>query len=257
VLAAAVVLAGGSGRRVGAAGNKVYLPVAGRRLISWPLRAFAAVPDIRRLVLVVRSEDWALAEQVVDTEVGARVELVTGATTRHGSEHQGLAHLAPAIRAGELDVVAIHDGARPVVDPRLVADILAAAYRHGGAVPGLPLADAATVHPGHGLAPVPADRRLVRVQTPQAFQAAPLLAAYERAAEAGFAGTDTAACVECHADIPVHCLPGDPRNIKVTYPSDLAVAAHLLSRQAPDAAAEPPLRPASGLAATKPWHQPR
>jgi 2-C-methyl-D-erythritol 4-phosphate cytidylyltransferase len=188
------------------------------------------VPDIRRLVLVIRREDRALAEQVVQTEVDVPVEVVTGGLARHDSEHQGLLHLAPAIHAGALDVVAVHDGARPVVDPRLVADVLAAAHRFGGAVPGLPLRDVAVVHSGRALAQVPPDRRLVRVQTPQAFLAGPLLAAYERAATTGFAGTDTAACVEFHADIPVHCLPGDPRNIKVTYPADLLVAEHLLAR---------------------------
>jgi 2-C-methyl-D-erythritol 4-phosphate cytidylyltransferase len=235
VRAVAVVLAGGSGTRVGADGNKVYLPVGGRRLVSWSLRAFAAVPDVCRLVLVIRPADRALAEQTVRSDVDAAVELVLGGTARHHSEHRALDHLAPAIRAGDLDVVAIHDGARPVVDHDLIAGILAAAYRHGAAIPGLPLDDAAIDAPGLGPVPVPADRRLVRVQTPQAFRAGPLLDAYERAAVDGFAGTDTAACIESYAGLPVQCLPGDPRNIKVTYPADLLVAEHLLNHRAPEA----------------------
>jgi len=231
VFAAAVVLAGGSGTRVGVGGNKVYLPVAGRRLVSWSLRAFAAVPAVGRLVLVVRPADRAVAEQAVRAEVGAAVELVDGGIARHDSEHEALTHLAPAIRAGEVAVVAIHDGARPVVDPDLVADILAAAHRYGGAVPGLPLSDAALIDPGPGPVPVGPDRRLVRVQTPQAFRAGPLLAAYQQAAREGFAGTDTAACFESFAGLPVRCLPGDPCNIKVTYPGDLLVAEHLLTHR--------------------------
>jgi 2-C-methyl-D-erythritol 4-phosphate cytidylyltransferase len=232
VFAAAVVLAGGGGTRVGAAGNKVYLPVAGRRLVSWSLRAFAAVPGVARVVLVIRPDDRVVAERTVEAEVGAPVELVVGGVARHDSEYCALAHLAPAIRAGEIDVVAIHDGARPVVDPRLVAEILAAA-EHGGAIPGLPLVDAAVPHPAHGPAPVRSGRRLVRVQTPQAFRADALLAAYERAARDGFIGTDTAACFEAYAGTPVRCLPGDPRNIKVTYPADLLVAEHLLGQRRP------------------------
>jgi 2-C-methyl-D-erythritol 4-phosphate cytidylyltransferase len=228
VFAAAVILAAGSGTRVGAAGNKVYLPVAGRRLVSWSLRAFAAVPGVGRLVLVIRPDDRAVAEQTIEAEVGAAVELVTGGVARHDSEHRALAHLAPAIRAGVVDVVAIHDGARPVIDPHLVAEILAAAARYGGAIPGLALADAAVAHPEHGPVPLRPDRRLVRVQTPQAFRAGALLAAYERAARDGFTGTDTAACYEAYAGAPVLCLPGDPRNIKVTYAEDLLVAEHLL-----------------------------
>ncbi len=227
--AAAVVLAGGSGTRVGAGGNKVYLSIAGRRLVSWSLRAFAAVPDIGRLVLVVRAADRALAEQTVAAEVDAPVELVVGGVARHDSEYEALAHLAPPIRAGELDVVAIHDGARPVLDPGLIAGVLAAADQHGGAIPGLALPDAAVAGPGGEPTPVQAGRRLVRVQTPQAFRAAALLDAYQSAARDGFTGTDTAACVECYAGIAVHCLPGDPRNIKVTYPADVLVAGRLLT----------------------------
>lgn len=226
-VAAAIVLAGGSGTRLGADGNKVYLPLAGRRLVSWALEAFADVRSVRRLVLIVRPADQELAEEIVDREVRARVEIVPGGPSRHHSEYNALVHLGPAIRAGEIDVVAIHDGARPLAGRRLIADTIEAAGVHGAAVPGVPLEDAAVPHSG-GLAE-PADRRLVRVQTPQAFRAGPLLLAYECAARDGFAGTDTAACMERYGGLPVHCLPGDPRNIKVTYPQDLFLAERLLA----------------------------
>jgi 2-C-methyl-D-erythritol 4-phosphate cytidylyltransferase len=228
-VAAAVVLAGGSGTRVGGDGNKVYLPLAGRRLVSWALQAFADVAAVRRLVLVVRPADRALAEDTVDREVGARVEIIDGGPSRHHSEHRALVHLGPAIRAGSVDVVAIHDGARPLAGRRLIAETIDAARRYGAAVPGVPLDDAAVPHPTAGLVAQPADRRLVRVQTPQAFRALPLLTAYECAARDGFVGTDTAACMELYGGLPVHCLLGDPRNIKVTYPQDLFLAERLLA----------------------------
>ena len=129
-------------------------------------------------------------------------------------------------------MVAIHDGARPLAGGELIEATLAAARVHGAAVPGVPLADAGTVDPEHGVCGVPAGRRLVRVQTPQAFRAAELLAAYEQADRDGFTGTDTAACVERYAGLRVHCLPGDPRNLKVTYRADLDLAARLLARRA-------------------------
>ncbi len=112
--AAAVVLAGGSGTRLGAEGNKVYLPLAGRPLLSWSLEAFARAPGIGRLVLVTRPGDRGQAEQAARA-VDRPVEIVDGGDTRHDSEWAALRLLAPAIDAGELDVVAIHDGARPVV----------------------------------------------------------------------------------------------------------------------------------------------
>ena len=219
--AAAVVLAGGSGSRLGAEGNKVYLPLAGRPLLSWSLAAFARAPGIGRLVLVTRPADRGRAAQAVQA-VGRPVEIVDGGATRHDSEWSALRLLAPAIEAGELDVVAIHDGARPVVTQRLIADALAAAREHGAAVPGVPLTGVAD----HDLTPIAGT--LVRVQTPQAFRADLLLAAYAEADTDCFTGTDTAACVERYAGIPVHCIPGDPRNVKVTYPPDLALAERLL-----------------------------
>jgi 2-C-methyl-D-erythritol 4-phosphate cytidylyltransferase len=218
--AAAVVLAGGSGTRLGAEGNKVYLPLAGRPLLSWSLAAFAAAPSIGRLVLVTRPADHPDAEHAA---AGLDVEIVTGGATRHDSEWAALRLLAPAIRAGAIDVVAIHDGARPVVAERLIEDTVAAAREHGAVVPGVPLTDVTDerLHPVAGA--------LVRVQTPQAFRAGVLLDAYERAELDGFAGTDTAACVERYAGMPVHCVPGDPRNLKVTYRADLALAEALLT----------------------------
>ena len=227
--AAAVVLAGGSGTRLSGNGNKIYLPLASRRLVSWALQACADVPSVHRLVLVVRPADRALAESTVDREVRARVEIVTGGPTRHRSEWEALRHLAAAIRAEEIDVVVIHDGARPLAGRRLIADTIDAARAYGAAVPGIPLDDAGAAHPELGVRAEPSDRKLVRVQTPQAFRAGPLLAAYECAAEDGFTGTDTAACVERYGGLRVHCLPGDPRNLKVTYPQDLFLAERLLA----------------------------
>ena len=228
--AAAVVLAGGSGSRLGAEENKVYLPLAGRRLVSWALQAFADVPVVGPLVLVVRPADRALAEDTVHSEVRSPVELVQGGPTRHQSEWAALCHLAPRIRAGEVDVVAVHDGARPLAGRRLIETTIGAARVHGAAVPSLPLDDAGVLSAALGVRAEPADRRLVRVQTPQAFRAAPLLEAYEQAARDGFAGTDTAACVERYGGPPVHCLAGDPRNLKVTYRRDLVLAERLLAQ---------------------------
>ncbi len=67
------------------------------------------------------------------------------------------------------------------------------------------------------------------MQTPQAFRAGPLLGAYAAADRDGFVGTDTASCIEHYTDLPVHCVPGDARNIKITFPEDLALAERLLA----------------------------
>lgn len=228
--AAAIVLAGGSGIRLGGDRNKVYLPLAGRSVISWSLTAFAGMPDVGPLVLVVRAADRELVAGVLEREVDAPVEVVTGGATRQESELAGLRHLAARIEDGSVDAVLVHDGARPLVGPDLAARVLRAARAVGGAVPGVPRDDLAAATPdGQGLVAPAAG--LVAVQTPQGFRARSLLAAYERASrEAGSGATDTAGCMQRHApDVAVTWVPGDERNIKITVAHDLVVAERVLA----------------------------
>jgi 2-C-methyl-D-erythritol 4-phosphate cytidylyltransferase len=227
--AAAVVLAGGSGSRVGAGRNKVYLPLDGRTVVSWSLNTFASMPEIGPVVFVVRPEDRALADLVLDREVDADgVEIVTGGASRQASELAGLRALAGRIRTGAVDVVLLHDGARPLIGPSLTAVVLAAARAAGGAVPGLVREDLAVATADGVGAPAPG---LAAVQTPQAFRAVPLLNAYEEADRQGFAGTDTASCMQQFApDVPIRFVPGDERNFKITYAHDLVLAEQVLAR---------------------------
>jgi 2-C-methyl-D-erythritol 4-phosphate cytidylyltransferase len=225
-----VVLASGAGVRVGGDLNKVYLPLGGRSVVAWSLSAFAQAAGIGVLVLVVRPQDRALAEQVLATEcAGCAVQVVHGGAVRQESELMALRHLRPRIAAGEIDVVLIHDAARPLVTPALVTAVLAAAREWGGAVPGVPR-DALTMATADGRLAEADLGTMMAMQTPQGFLAAPLLDAYERAAADGFAGTDTAACVTRYCDLQVRCIPGDDRNIKITYPHDVVVAAKSLGR---------------------------
>jgi 2-C-methyl-D-erythritol 4-phosphate cytidylyltransferase len=226
---AGVVLAAGSSSRVGGRRGKAYLPLAGRAVVTWSLETLRRTPGVERLLLVVRPADRDLAAEVLDRELpGASVQVVTGGATRHASEYQALRHLAGAIRAGAVDLVLVHDAARPLASVALARRVLAAAGRAGGAVPGVPLDGVVPVDPAGRLAG-PLAGRLVTVQTPQAFQAAALLDAHEAAARAGFDGTDTASCVERHGGVRVAVVPGEPGNLKVTFPHDLLAAERLLA----------------------------
>ena len=222
----AVVLAAGMGARVGADGNKAYLPVAGRPMVAWSLETVSQAPGIERVVLVYRQGELGLAREMVARELPtARVEFVEGGESRHGSELNVLRHLESDIESGGIDVVLIHDGARPVAGPKMFARALTAAREFGGAVPALPLPNVVTT----GLQEPAAGSTLVRVQTPQAFRAAPLLDAYRSADRHGFEGTDTSSCIEAFTDVAVHTFPGEMHNIKVTYARDIAIAEHLLA----------------------------
>jgi len=223
--AAAVVLASGAGTRVGAKLNKVYLPLAGRRVVAWSLDAFARVPGIGVLVLVIRPQDAELAAEVLAGH--ENVEIVPGGDTRQASELNALRHLAPRITGGRVDAVLLHDAARPLVHPELIGAVLARTREDGGAVPGLAADDVFGVDAGHLVAQVPG---AIRVQTPQGFRAGPLLEAYEKAEREGFVGTDTSSCMERFSSLPIRWVPGAPENLKITYPHDLVAAERLLAR---------------------------
>lgn len=223
--AAIVVLAAGSGSRVGAEVNKVLLPLGPRPVLGWSVVDALAVEGIDTVVVVCRPGERDAVGRAIAPLLGDReVLLVDGGATRHASEQAALDVLADRIRSGEVDAVAIHDGARPLAGADLFARTIAAAREHGGAVPTLTLPGLVAREAGSAL---PAGD-LVGVQTPQAFRAAALLGAYASAAADGFEGTDTAACVERYAGIRAVAVPVGPTNLKVTYAEDLRVATALL-----------------------------
>nr|WP_269327848.1 2-C-methyl-D-erythritol 4-phosphate cytidylyltransferase [Kineosporia mesophila] len=227
--AAFVVLAGGSGTRVGAGENKVYLPLGGRPVVSWALSWADAVPEVGRVVLVIRPQDEARAQEAVSA-AGIRlpVEIIHGGVTRHGSEQNALDHLSWPICAGSLQVVAIHDGARPLAGPGLLRTVIQAAAAHGGAVPTLPENEAWAMDEAGRLNPPPPGETLHRVQTPQAFRATPLLEAYAQALRDGTEGTDTSAALEGRNGVRVVAVAGSPENLKVTFAEDMTRAEALL-----------------------------
>lgn len=219
---AVVVLAAGSGSRVGADRNKVLLPLGDRPVLAWSLTDVLALPDVRRVVLVVRPGEAAAVGAALAPYLGEReVLVVDGGPTRHASEWQAVQVLAPAVDAGEIDLVAIHDGARPLAGRPLWESVLSAAREHGGAIPVAPLAGLVTT----GLRPVAGE--LAGVQTPQAFAAPALVDAYRLAAADGFEATDTAGCLARYAEVRIAAVRSGPGNLKITFPEDLRLAGAL------------------------------
>lgn len=223
-----MLLAAGSGTRVGAATNKVLLPLTGDHpstsALAVSLQRALEVDDVRRIVLVVRAGDEPQVTEAVVPLLGEReVAMVTGGATRQASEQAALEVLRNDISAGQIDVVAIHDSARPMAAIELYDAVITAARTHGGAIPAAPLTHLVT----RDLQPVTGE--LVGVQTPQAFRAADLLSAYDQAAADGFDGTDTGATLERYAPgVHIVAVPSTPLNLKVTFAEDLSTAAALL-----------------------------
>jgi 2-C-methyl-D-erythritol 4-phosphate cytidylyltransferase len=224
--AAAVILAAGSGTRVGAELNKVLLPLLGVPILARSVQTVLEVSGVHRIVLVVRPEDREAVRETVAPHLGSHdLWVVDGGAHRHASEWQALRTLAADIEDDEIDVVAIHDAARPLASEALWRSVIDTALEHGGAIPVQQMPQLS--HRSGRLAA----GGLVGVQTPQAFRATELLAAHRRADVEGYVGTDTASVLERYSDVTVLGVPSTAGNLKVTFPEDLALAETLLTRR--------------------------
>jgi 2-C-methyl-D-erythritol 4-phosphate cytidylyltransferase/2-C-methyl-D-erythritol 2,4-cyclodiphosphate synthase len=212
-----VVVAAGASRRMGGL-DKLRAPVGGFPLLAWTMRAIAAVPSVRAIVLVT-APDGAAALAAEPWLPPAVTAVVAGGARRQDSVAAGVA----ALPAGEPhDVVLVHDGARPLVSADLAARVAAAAADHGAAIPVVPVAETLKrVEDGWIAATV--DRTpLAAAQTPQGIRRDVLARAWELQPPAGpTTWTDEAALLEA-CRIPVHAVPGETTNLKVTLPDDLA-----------------------------------
>ncbi len=228
IRAAAVLLAAGSGTRVGAREgdrplNKVLLPLAGIPILARSVRTVLDVVGVHRIVLVVRPEDRPAIAEAVSPHLGAHdLWVVDGGQERHDSEWQAMRTLAAEIDDGELDVVAMHDAARPLATASLWRAVIDTAAERGGAIPVLEMPRLS--HRDGRLATA----GLVGVQTPQAFRAADLLAAHRQAAAEGFVGSDTSSCLQRYTGVEVVGVRSTAANLKVTFPEDITVAEKLL-----------------------------
>ncbi len=234
---------------MGAGVNKVYLEIRGRHILDYSVETVIGCDDVvTDLVLVHRRDDTDQIDRVV-AAIGERsshlaVHTTLGGDTRHESEYTGVSALRSQIEAGRLDVVAVHDGARPFMGRELLIRSLTEAARHDAVIPGLAVTDELYAMDRGGFVD-PHDH--VWVQTPQAFDAATLLKAHDAAAAAGFRGVDTAEVVQYVTDTPVRVISGHDANIKVTYRTDLVTAETLAAAWEADHSRQgPPEPPAAG-----------
>ncbi|ADH84730.1 2-C-methyl-D-erythritol 4-phosphate cytidylyltransferase [Desulfurivibrio alkaliphilus] len=225
---AAIIAAGGSGTRMGGELPKQFLELAGIPLFVHCVQAFAAVPEVGRIVVVARSDYLTAARQMLARHDLADVLVVAGGASRQDSVACGLAALAALPERYEL--VAVHDGARPLVSPNLIQRTLAAARRQGAAIAALPVRDTlkkAGAAEGNANLPL-IDSTISRTglwqaQTPQAARFILLQKALAAADTDGFTGTDEASLLE-RIGCPVALVEGESANFKITTPQDLPLA---------------------------------
>ena len=215
-----VLAAAGRGERLGGGAPKAFLPLGGRSLLERAAAPFLAHPAVREVAIVVGDPADPRARVLLQDP---RVRLVAGGAERQDSVRAGVAAL------GDVQLILVHDAARPFVTRALIDAVAAAAAEHGAAIPALAVPETVKQVDAAGFVEATVPRAALRLaQTPQGFRAALLRRAHAAAAAAGRIGTDDAALVEQMGE-RVQVVPGDPHNVKITVPADLPIAAAILA----------------------------
>jgi 2-C-methyl-D-erythritol 4-phosphate cytidylyltransferase len=224
VRVALLVPAGGAGRRMGGV-HKPMLEVAGRPMLARSLAPFLERRDVVHVIVALPAE--LCADPPAWLTADARVRVVAGGAERGDSVRNAL-----DVLGDDVDVILVHDAARPLVTDDVIERCIRAAAGGRAAIAAVPVVDTIKeVDAGGRIVATPDRRRLWAAQTPQAFPAAMLRSAHDRAAQEGVGATDDAALVARYGD-EVIVVEGDPGNLKVTTPADIAVAEALIARGA-------------------------
>jgi 2-C-methyl-D-erythritol 4-phosphate cytidylyltransferase len=233
----AVVLGGGTGQRVGAALPKQLLRLRGRTLIEHCVAAFEQAPGVDE-VLVVMAQGYIEQVTALLADGGYRkiTGVIPGGVARPDSTRAALAAIASGDGGDPAGCgVLLHDAARPLVDQRIIADCVAALGTHDAAGVAVQASDTIVITADGVMHSMPRRETLWRCQTPQCFRLPVIARAHElAAADPDFAPTDDCGVVLRYLpDVDVHVVPGSERNLKITYPQDLAIAEALLGDGAP------------------------
>lgn len=215
-----VIAAAGSASRMGGI-DKVMAPLAGEPMIVRTVRAFQDCDAVKKIVVVTR-EDLILPITSLCSGMSKLKAVVAGGSSRQESVHLGLNALS-----GEVQLVAVHDGARPLVSWQLIDRVIRAANTYGAAAPAIPVKDTIKVVKGGVVEQTPDRSNLFAVQTPQVFDFDLLRGALKKVEQEQLQVTDDCSAVE-QMGMRVKIVEGDERNLKVTTPMDLKIAQMLL-----------------------------
>lgn len=227
--------AAGCGARANLNANKVLAPLCDRPLLWWTLRAIVAPGSLPpsaefcEIIIAARPEEYGAIQSVVDSLpphefAPLNIRIVQGGDSRQES-------VTNAAQMASGDFLLVHDAARPLVSAESVSHVCQAALRDGAAILAVPVSDtvkSSTINGGKIVIDQTLDRGFIWLaQTPQVFRREVLLTALASAAANSFSGTDCASLVERIGE-SVTIVPGESRNFKVTYASDVERAAVLL-----------------------------
>ena len=217
---AVIIAAAGNSTRMGAGTDKQFVSVGGRPLLWHSVQLFNSMPNVIQLLVTVSpSNEDRVAELLRET-----VHDIPWQVVRGGSERQHSVRNALLLTDESADILLVHDGARPFVEPGAVQQSIQAALEFGAAVVAVPVKDTIKMVDDQSIVLKTLDRSVLwQIQTPQAFRRNVLMNAHEKAAEAGLLATDDAALVEW-AGGSVRLVRGSYYNFKVTTPEDVLLA---------------------------------
>lgn len=233
--ATVLIPAAGMGRRMGGSTSKQFLELAGKPILAHTLSLFEHHPLVENIYLIVPEKDIAYCRREIVERHGFRkvVRIVAGGLERQDSVRNGLQAVTEDGGVPPERPILIHDGARPLFDSSLLSHLIEIVDSKGACAVGVPVKDTIKDVENRRITGSPDRRRLWQAQTPQGFQYHLLKKAFEQADKDGFFGTDDASLLE-YAGYPVQMLEGNYRNIKVTTPEDLLIAAALLDSMKAD-----------------------
>lgn len=220
-----IIVAAGSGKRMKSAIAKQYIELKGRTIISYTIETFNNSENIDDIILVTSSDavDYVKSEIVEKYRFKKVRAVVEGGEERQDSVYNGLKAVP-----GDTDVVLIHDGVRPFVADKYIAQLESVAMEFGGCVLGAPVKDTIKVCDSEGyITDTPKRETLWLAQTPQCFKYDVIMKAYEKAEQEGYRGTDDSMLAE-RLGIKIKIVKGDYENIKITTPEDLYIGEVIL-----------------------------
>ena len=224
----ALIVAGGSGKRMGCDRSKQYLVLGGVPIIVHTLRAFEKASLVHDIILVVpeRDIDYVKLSIIEQYSISKVTYIIAGGEKRQDSVRNGLESVS-----NDCHVVVIHDGVRPFISAELINTAVMKAHEEGAVTVGVPVKDTVKSVSGDGIIKETLDRQeLWLTQTPQAFTREIIQQAYRRAYEDNFYGTDEASLVE-RMNVKVIMVNGTYENIKITTPEDLAIGEFITKKR--------------------------
>lgn len=218
----AVIVAGGSGLRMGTQVPKQFLPIQEKPVLWYTLQAFLKSFDDLNIILVVPELHLVTAQEILrSTDDPDRVWMTIGGETRFHSVKNGLQHIH------QHSIVFVHDGVRCLLTPELIRKCYNAAIESGNAIPAINAVDTIRMNTFDGSVPI--DRNKIKIiQTPQTFYSDILKAAFEQEYDEKF--TDEASVVE-KLGVKIHLIEGEATNIKITQPIDILIAEKILEER--------------------------